>query len=88
MIVREGRFVVMKCDLCPPTRDGPARTDCTEDELLAFALALGWQELEGLHVCPAPWHTIQDCVVCGAVAMNGAGKWYCDEHWPYKAKRD
>jgi hypothetical protein len=88
-----GNHLHMTCDgltidrqPCP--MQGPTKHDVTEEELLVAAEAAGWNvdRQFGLHYCA--FHTIHDCVVCGAPTRSsvtdvakGETTYYCDEHF-------
>lgn len=66
-----------------------SRHDVSEAAVLHEAGGRGWEIHRdlGLYYCPSPWHTIQACRVCGAVAMHPITpvdreiRWYCGEHY-------
>lgn len=82
-----GDHLYLRCDTPDCTFEGPTLHNVTEDELLDFAEARGWNVNRefGLHYCPLT--TMHDCAVCGAPTRDsirdaaGVVTYYCDEHF-------
>lgn len=83
-----GDHLYLTCDTPDCTFEGPTLHGVTEDELLDFAEARGWniERDFGLHYCPLT--TTHECSVCGAPtrssitdAATGETTYYCDDHF-------